>query len=157
MKTIKSPIRSPKAQRREIIVAGVASLICGGFAVILTYFYVTDPAVSGIFTLIMAGFFGLITIWFGSGMLRAFSGMRNARLLDEKGIETRGTVLKVTQSNPSPGDWRYYMTYTFSDDLGEQYQCEARIQPATFTKYSAGSAITVRYMPYNPTIHRPEY
>ena len=80
------PHTHPK--RREIVVAGVASLICGGFAVMLIYFYVTDPAASGVFTLVVAGFFGLITIWFSSGMLRAFSGMRNAQLLQEKGIET---------------------------------------------------------------------
>lgn len=146
--------RSPKRQRGEVIVAGVMAAFFAAFGLLLGYFYVTDPA-SGWFTLVMAGVFGLFALMAGISAVTEYRAIHKANQLAEGGRQTEGVVIQLTRSHPSPGDWRYFVRYTFTDEAGQQYQCQTRIQPGDYTALHEGGPITVRYLPSEPTTHRP--
>jgi len=106
---------------------------------------------SVIFPLVFSGLGGLFVL-IGLGLLYgSIRAQYHLRLLRSEGHQTMGFIIDRWRDKDSEGTTIYFIAYAFKE-LGGQIISRAEQNHTLYQKYKIGDTISIRYLPYNPSI-----
>ncbi|MHB1103045.1 MAG: DUF3592 domain-containing protein [Devosia sp.] len=86
------------------------------------------------------------------------AGDTRAAALADRGVNTTGTVVSVTETASIPSRYdtkspaRYFVTHSFMDSIGTPRERVTGGASESYASFAPGQRIAVRYLPNNPEI-----